>query len=118
MRKLHPDMRYFAVPGASKVYEEPEFLEQMAMKFFLHELMDCFDLLSMLAILGIKKGMGSGLGASIPIDMFWRYVEQIGIELALEIVFMSLTKLVIQRKYSSFQPLRVRKYAERGNFLR
>jgi hypothetical protein len=117
MRKLHPNTLYFPVPGDSRVYEETEFLKQMAMKFFLHELIDCFDLLSMLAILGITRGIESGLGASIPMGNFWRCVVQIVIELALEIVFISLTKLVIQRKYPSFQPFTVRSMQRGAIFL-
>lgn len=117
MRKLHPNKVFFAVPGAAKVYEEAEFLQRMAMKFFLHELMDCFDILSMLVILVVTKGADSGIGAEIPVTAFWRYVEQIVIELALEIVFISLTRLLIQRKFPTFQPSQVRKYLERHAFL-
>lgn len=92
------------MPGASKVYEEPEFLEEMAMKYFLHEMMDCFDLVSVLVIISVTRGAGTGFGANMDSEVFWRVVEQIVVEMALEIVFISLTKLLIQRKLSDFKP--------------
>ena len=48
------------------------------------------------------------LGDYNSMEAFWRFVEQIIIELALEIVFISLTRVVVQRKYSVFQPLKAR----------
>lgn len=76
----------------------------MAMKYFLHEMMDCFDLVSVVVILAVTRGAGTGFGANMDSEVFWRVVEQIIVEIALEIIFISLTKLVIQRKLPSFKP--------------
>ena len=109
-RRAHrkqPDKQFFPVPGASRVFEEPEFVEEMAMKYFLHELLDSFDLLAVLVILAVTRAADAGFGASMDSEVFWRVVEQIGVEMALEALFMSLTRLVIQRKLPGFQPLAV-----------
>ena len=87
------------------------------MKFVLHELMDCFDILLMLVILAITSGVDSEICANIPTDAFRRYTEQIIIELALEVVFISLTRLLIQRKYPAFQPFQITKHREMRVFL-
>lgn len=109
-RKAHrrqPDKQYFPVPGASKVFEEPEYLEQMAMKYFLQELLDCFDLVAVLVVLAVTRAADTGFGGNMDSEVFWRVVQQIGVEMALEILFMSLTRVIIKRKLPGFQPMEV-----------
>jgi hypothetical protein len=57
-----------------------------------------------LVIISVTRGAGTGFGANMDSEVFWRVVEQIVVEMALEIVFISLTKLVILRKLSGFKP--------------
>ena len=107
-RRQHPGKQFFPVPGAPKVYELPEFLAEMAMKFFMQEMMDTFDLISVLVILPVTRAASSGLGNDMTEDEFVRVIEQVILELALEVIFMSLTLFVVRRKLPDFNPVTVK----------
>ena len=106
-QRTHPDKRVFPVPGNSKVFEEAEFLEEMAMKFFMQEMIDSFDLVSVVIILAATRKAEIGIGHSLTESGYLRVTEQIALELGLEVTFAVVTVVMVKVRLPRFDPWKV-----------